>query len=174
MLLLILLISLAVFLIQGRIEKKEGSNLVSKYYSLPVTTKKRVHIVLMLSPFTEQIIEKILKQTERSDMISIIVPEQYESQIKNGKSNFCKLVQDTCLVQVSGGYGMLAKEKNKGAVIVFVKNKPNIFLLPDTLKKIVAETEITSLSIINFHDAVVMKNSININVNEAYKVKNNF
>ncbi|CCV02546.1 hypothetical protein IIV31_174L [Armadillidium vulgare iridescent virus] len=171
MLLIILLISLAVFLItQG----KEGrsTNLVSKYYSLPVTTKKRVHIVLTLSPFTNQIIEKILKQTERSDMISIIVPEQYESQIKNGTSNFCKLVQDTCLVQVSGGYGMLAKEKGKGTIIVFVKDKPNIFLFPDTLKKIVTETETTSLPIINFHDAVVLKNSINLGVNDAYKVKN--
>jgi hypothetical protein len=100
--------------------------------------------------------------------MTIVVPEQYEKTIKHGKNDLCKLVQDTCVVQISGGYAMLAKERELGTVIIYARGE-NTFSDPNTLKHMLSEIDNDRKSVYNFTDAVCIDNSINIGVNEAYK-----
>jgi hypothetical protein len=149
------------------------SNLIENYGSTPKTIKTKIHIIISLRPNINNVIKNILKQTERVDMMSIIVPEQYETKIKNGQDDLCKLVKDTCIVQISGGYAMLAKERENGTILIYAKGE-NSFLDPNSLKQMITKVINGINDVYNFNDAVCVKNSLKIGVNDAYNINSTF
>ncbi len=99
-----------------------SKNLINNYSFVPKTFKQKIHIIIPFKKNVDKLIINILKQTEKVDIITIIVPEKYENKLKNGKNSLCKLLKDTCLIQISGGYGMLSKERETGTILVYVNN----------------------------------------------------
>lgn len=152
---------------------KSPNYLIERYGSTPKTVHKKVHVIVSLTPNIQNVITNILRQTERADLMTIVVPEQYETTIKNGKDNLCKLVKDTCVVQIAGGYAMLAKERERGTVLLYVKGE-NAFKDPNTLKRLLMEMEHSPKDVQSFNDAVCVNNSVKIGVNDAYKVSSTF
>jgi hypothetical protein len=149
-------------------------NLIRSYGSVPKTINRKVHMVISLRPNINNVITNILQQTERADLMTIIVPEQYETQIKNGRDDLCKLVKDTCVIQISGGYAMLAKERERGVILLYVRGD-NAFADPNSLRRMLSDMENDgSKDVYNFNDAICVKNSVKIGVDDAYKIQSTF
>ncbi len=127
---------------------------------------KKIHIIIPFKKNVDKLIINILKQTEKVDIITIIVPEKYENKLKNGKNSLCKLLKDTCLIQISGGYGMLSKERETGTILVYVNN----FSDPNILKTILNMISKSPKKIFYFSEATVIDNSIPIGIDDAYKL----
>lgn len=144
-----------------------SKNLINNYSFVPKTFKQKIHIIIPLKYNVDNIIINILKQTEKVDIMTIIVPEEYENELKNGKNSLCKLLRDTCIIQISGGYGMLSKERETGTILVYVNN---LFSDPNTLKNILNMISKSTKKIFYFSDATVIDNSIQIGIDDAYKL----
>lgn len=137
------------------------SSLVMNYKFVPKTIDKKIHLVLSynkLGKNIDKIITNILNQTERADLMTLIIP-------MNFTGNLSKLVLDTCVIQISGGYAMLAKEREIGTIFVFVKGN---FEDPNILKQMIFDTANNMKDVCRFNDAICVKNSINIGIDETY------
>jgi len=173
----LLLVAVVFFIFSN--DKKETSsynsykNLIQNYGLTPKTINKKIHVIISFRPNINKVITNILRQTERADLMTIIVPEQYEQGIKNGKDEFCKLIKDTCVIQISGGYAMLAKERENGTILIYVKGE-NAFENPNSLNQMLMEIQKGKRDIYNFNDAVFIRNSAKIGVNDAYIVDSTF
>ncbi len=143
-----------------------SKNLINNYSFVPKTFKQKSHIIIPFKKNVDKLIINILKQTEKVDIITIIVPEKYENKLKNGKNSLCKLLKDTCLIQISGGYGMLSKERETGTILVYVNN----FSDPNILKTILNMISKSPKKIFYFSEATVIDNSIPIGIDDAYKL----
>lgn len=142
--------------------------LIKSYSSIPKTINKKVHIIMSLTPVIQTVITNILKQTERADLMTIVVPEQYEMMIKNSNNNLYKFVKDTCIIQVGGGYSMLAKEREKDTILLYVKENVNSFKNPNTLKNLLLI--MNKIKYYDSKDAICINNSIKMNINDAYNI----
>lgn len=151
-------------------KNQELSTLIKNYAFVPKTFKQKIHIIIPLKSNVDNIINNILKQTEKVDIMTIIVPQEYENELKNGNNSLCKLLRDTCIIQISGGYGMLSKEREKGTILVYVNN---LFSDPNTLKNMLNRISTlgeNSKKIFYFSDATIVDNSIPIGIDDAYKL----
>lgn len=150
------------------------SKLVSGYSRLSSFRSKAinfVHIILPFSSLTDSLIKRILGQSVKVDMMTVIVPEKYESDIKSGEDKLCHLVRNTCLVQISGGLSMLAKERNRDTVLVFVKNRPDVFSNSKALEQILTAADSNRKPIVHFSEAVVLQTNIDIDFRAIYDLK---
>lgn len=150
------------------------SKLVSDYSRLSSFRSKAinfVHIVLPFSSLTDSLIKRILGQSVKVDMMTVIVPEKYETDIKSGEDKLCHLVRNTCLVQISGGLSMLAKERNRDTVLVFVKNRPDVFSNSKALEQILTAADSNRKPIVHFSEAVVLQTNIDIDFRAIYNLK---
>lgn len=131
--------------------------LVLNYQFVQKTIKFKVHIIITFQPLIDDIIVSVLSQTEKADVMTVIVPYK--------PYPVSKLVRDTCIQQISGGLSILINEKENGTILVFIRKKLNDV---NYLKNMLRAVESSSDAVSRFEYAVCIKNSINLELDDVY------